>query len=158
MSKYKSFLAILLVMLAGCYEKKADDLMWLSDDRDSAFIQIERHFRGFDLAMKEVGDRYSNIFSAVNDDNWGYAIYNLTKLKTAIVNGLERRPNRKLSAQSFLNYSIPALMKTLKSKEREKFLNEFELFKQSCNNCHISEKVEYVNVILPQLHSSIVGR
>lgn len=158
MNIYKYLIITLLLLSFGCEQNRKDDLMWLSNDSDSVYIQIERHFRGFDLAMKEVGDRYSNIYSAANDENWKLAIYNLTKLKTAIDNGLERRPNRKLSAQAFLNYSIPSLMNSIKMEDKEKFLGEFEVFRQSCNNCHIREKAEYIKINIPQSHLTIIGK
>ena len=144
--KITLFLAFLF--LFGC-ENRNEKLSWLSSDKDSAFVQIERHFRGFDLAMKEVGYRYNELYIAGIDENWGYAQYHLEKIKTAIDNGLERRPNRVASAKGFLEYSIPSLMKIVQEKNKESFLTEFETFRQSCNACHINEKVEFVKVVIP---------
>jgi hypothetical protein len=62
---------------------------------------------------------------------------------------LERKPKRAASAKGFLEYSIPSLMKIIQGKNKEKFLIEFEIFRQSCNACHLQEKVEFVKVVMP---------
>jgi len=152
----KYILTILLFVLVGCDDKN-DNLRWLSSDIDSAYVQIERQFRRFDMAMQEVGYRYTELYFAGQDDNWSYAKYHLDKIKTAIDNGLERRPKRALSAHSFINSSIPSLINTIKSKNRNKFLKEFDIFRQACNSCHISEKVEFVKVVLPETRYSPVN-
>lgn len=147
------FLTILF--LIGC-ESKNEKLNWLSSDKDSAFVQIERHFRGFDMAMKEVGYRYNELYFAGVDENWGYAQYHLEKIKTAIENGLERRPKRAAAAKGFLEYSIPSLTKTIQENNKEKFIKDFETFRQSCIACHINEKVEFVKVVIPKTRLSPV--
>jgi len=145
-----SFLVIIGCKLA-CRQagNKNEKLTWLSSDNDSAFVQIEKHFRGFDMTMKEVGYRYNELYFAGIDENWDYAQYHLEKIKFAIDNGLERRPKRALSAKEFLEYSIPIFMKTIQNKNKESFIKEFDVFRQSCNACHIQEKFEFVKVVIP---------
>ena len=151
--KITLFLAFLF--LFGC-ENRNEKLSWLSSDKDSAFVQIEKHLRGFDLAMKEVGYRYNELYFAGTDENWSYVQYHLEKIKTAIDNGLERRPKRAASAKAFLEYSIPSLMKTVQSKNKDAFVKEFEMFRQSRNSCHINEKVDFVKVVIPKIRLSPV--
>jgi hypothetical protein len=145
-----------IVFITGC-NKKNKNKDWLSSDNDSAFVQIEKHFRGFDMAMQEVGYRYNELYWAGIDENWGYAQYHLEKIKTAIDNGLERRPKRAASAQGFLEYSIPALMKTIQDKNKASFMKEFEIFRQSCNSCHLQEKVEFMKVSIPDVRLSPIN-
>lgn len=151
------YFTVFFILITGC-EEKNKKLTWLSSDNDSAFVQIEKQLRGFDMAMKEVGYRYNELYFAGLDENWDYAKYHLEKIKTAIENGLERRPLRSQSAQGFLEYSIPTLMKTIQESDKESFLKEFEMFRQSCNSCHISEQVEFMNVITPQIRYSPIEK
>ncbi|MDZ7766046.1 MAG: hypothetical protein U5K00_16775 [Melioribacteraceae bacterium] len=150
-----SLFTILLFVLFGC-DGNNEKLSWLSSDKDSAYVQIERQFRGFDMAMKEVGYRYNELYFASHDENWDYAKYHLEKIETAINNGLERRPKRAASAQSFFDHSIPSLMNTIESKNKEAFVKQFEIFKQACNTCHINEDAEFVKVVIPQTRYSPV--
>jgi len=153
--KRKIILFLSLFFIIGC-ESKNEKLNWLSSDKDSAYVQIEKHFRGFDMAMKEVGYRYNELYFAGTDENWGFAQYHLEKIKIAIDNGLERRPKRATSAKGFLEYSIPSLMKKIQGKNREAFVKEFEVFRQSCNACHVNEKVDFVTVVIPKIRLSPV--
>lgn len=151
---YKIFLLIcFVVVFLGC-ENEDKKLDWLSMDSDSAFVQIEKQFRGFDVAMKEVGYRYNELYFAGKDENWSYAQYHLEKIKTAIEYGLERRPKRSLSAKGFLENSIPTMLRTIASKDREVFLKEYEILRQACIGCHIQEKVEFIKVAIPEYRLS----
>ncbi|HCY76104.1 MAG TPA: hypothetical protein DHV28_09310 [Ignavibacteriales bacterium] len=150
-------LCLAVLFIVGC-EDKNEKLSWLSSDKDSAYVQIERQLRGFDMAMKEVGYRYNELYFAGIDENWGYAQYHLEKIKTAIENGLERRPKRAASAKGFLEYSIPSLTKTIQENNKEKFIKDFETFRQSCIACHINEKVEFVKVVIPKTRLSPVEK
>jgi hypothetical protein len=48
------------------------------------------------------------------------------------------------------------MMKVIQERDKEKFLVEFEIFKQSCNACHIQEKVDFVKVVIPKTRLSPV--
>ena len=106
-ARARSALAVLLGgCLAACGGRGAAPgaagSTWLSRDRDEQRLQLERHLRGFDVAMREVGDRYVDLYWAGEDANWEAAAYELQKLRLAIENGLERRPKRATSARPFL--------------------------------------------------------
>jgi broad specificity phosphatase PhoE len=67
-------------------------------DEDARAARIERHLRGFDMAMVETAYRYAELHAAGEDRNWGYALYQAAKLRLAVANGVERRPKRAASA------------------------------------------------------------
>jgi hypothetical protein len=71
---------------------------WLSGTVDERFALVAKHLRGFDVAMLETGHRYAELYWAGRDRNWPFAQYQIDKIRTAIGNGLERRPNRAASA------------------------------------------------------------
>ena len=66
--------------------------------------------------------------------------YCLWDAKTAIDNGLERSPERAASAQPFLDFSVPSLIKTVEEKNKNEFMKKFAIFRQSNITCHIKEK------------------
>ncbi len=146
-----------IILFIGC-ENKNEKLSWLSSDQDSAFVQIERQFRGFDMAMKEVGYRYTELYFAALDENWDYAQYHLEKIKTAIENGLERRSKRAASAKGFLEYSLPRIVKVVEEKDSLNFPKKFELFRQGCITCHASEGVDFIKVVTPTIKLSPVSQ
>ncbi|MBM3778712.1 MAG: hypothetical protein FJW23_10825 [Acidimicrobiia bacterium] len=71
---------------------------WLSGTTDEKFETVAKQLRGFDMAMVETGYRFNELYWAVQDGNFGFAKYQTEKIRTALENGLERRPRRAKSA------------------------------------------------------------
>jgi hypothetical protein len=69
------------------------------------------------MAMVETGYRYTELYWAAQDDNWGYADYQIKKIRTAVENGLERRPKRAASAETFLKVMLPAVEEAITRRD-----------------------------------------
>jgi hypothetical protein len=123
---------------------------WLQGTTDERFQQIERQLRGFDKTMVEVGYRFTELYFAGQDQNWDYAQYQIEKLETALRLGLERRPKRAASAQSFFSESLPAMQEVVEKADSELFQAEIERLRSACMNCHVLEEVPYFTVELPE--------
>lgn len=156
----KPFICIVSVMLLSCTgnEKSntSDTGSWIKGSEEEKFKAIEKQFRGFDMAMVETGYRYTELYWAGQDQNWEYAHYQLDKIKTAIENGIERRPKRAQSAQSFLQNSIPAMKEAINKKDTTTFNQGFMIFQSSCRSCHIAEKVPFIQSTIPERRLSPV--
>lgn len=144
-----------LVFAFGCSDKKRPSSTdektkdWLSfGSNDERFSKVSKHLRGFDLAMVEVGYRFSELYWAGQDRNWEFAKYHSEKIRTAIKNGLERRPARTQSAQ-MIYPSLDALEEAMKMKDGKKFGAAIENLRNTCNACHSAEKVPYIHVQFP---------
>jgi hypothetical protein len=74
--------------------------------------------RGFDLAMMEVGYRYTELHWAGQDKNWDYAKYQCEKIQHVIELAMERRTNRAPSAQWFLTNAIPPMKAAIEARMR----------------------------------------
>lgn len=90
---------------------------WLDGTVDEKFETVAKQLRGFDMAMVETGYRYNELYWAAQDSNWGYAEYQVLKIRTAIENGLERRPRRAKSAQTFLTIVVPAVEEAIAKRD-----------------------------------------
>src|SRR5688572_2717458 len=71
---------------------------WLQGTPSEKFTQVERHLRGLDQAMAEIGYRYGELLVAGKERNWAYAKYQTEKMDLALRLALERRPKRAPSA------------------------------------------------------------
>lgn len=147
---------ILTIAILSCISKT--DGTWLNGDESERTALIEKHFRGFDMAMAETGYRYQELYWAGMDENWEYAQYQLTKMKLAIQNGFERRPARKKSAEYFTEEVIPSMQSVIAEKDIALFSKSFKLMTIQCNNCHKSENVEFFNVSIPEFRNSIIKK
>src|SRR3990172_1626023 len=54
---------------------------WLAGTVDEKFDTVAKQLRGFDMAMVETGYRYTEFHWAVRDRNWGYADYQIKKIR-----------------------------------------------------------------------------
>ena len=76
---------LIIVLLFSCTSKKATPKEgdgWLKGDNDRKFETISKHFRGFDMAMMEVGYRYTELYWAGQDQNWATHSSNASILQT----------------------------------------------------------------------------
>ncbi len=131
---------------------------WLKGNKKEKFEIVTNHLRGFDMAMVETGYRYQELYWAGKDKNWQYADYQINKIRLTIENGLERRPKRAQSAQSFLNTVLPEMQKAVNSKDPVLFNKNFLFLTESCNSCHAQEEVPFFNVTPPTNRQSSIKK
>jgi hypothetical protein len=122
---------------------------WIGGTKEEQLKIIEKHLRGFDMAMIEVDYRYQELFWAGKDNNWDYASYQLDKIKLTIENALQRRPQRANSAENFLQNVLPEMKKSVESKDTAIFITTFKILTLNCNKCHVAEKVPFFTVEPP---------
>lgn len=148
-----SIVAALLV-LAGCEagtessrsELKPNDWLLSAESDEDRFRLIQRQFRGFDQPMWEVGERYARLHEALLRQNPELAAYHWEKIRTAIENGIAKRPARRANAEQFLLNDIWSEVDAdLRSGDATRAWRGFERAKTTCQGCHEAEKVGYMN-------------
>ena len=117
---------------------------------DEKFDTVAKQLRGFDMAMVETGYRYTELHWAAQDRNWGYADYQIKKIRTTVENGLERRPKRAKSAETFLRIVVPAVEEAIARRDATLLQERLATLRSTCNTCHEAEKIEFVHVGEPQ--------
>ena len=163
-------LLLLALVAVGCAGSSSDsplaasstavpegDSWLLSGTSDERFARIARHLRGFDVAMVETGYRYGELYWAGQDRNWDYAMYQIEKIRTAVKNGVERRPKRGRSAQ-MLEGALRGVEEAVRSKNPTMFAERFHVLTATCNTCHQSERVPFVHVRPPSVRTSPAGQ
>jgi hypothetical protein len=150
--------ALMLLFACDGKEKMQAEGQWIRGTETEKLHVIEKHFRGFDLAMVETGYRYQELYWAGQDENWEYANYQLEKIKIAISNGLERRPKRSNSARNFLESVLPEMETAILQKEKTIFNSKFEMLTMNCNACHAMENVPFFTVKVPLNRQSPIKR
>ena len=131
----------------------SDEAGWLAGTMDQKFETVAKQLRGFDMAMVETGYRYTELYWAAQDRNWGFADYQIKKIPTAVENGLERRPKRAKSAETFLTIVVPAVEEAIAKRDAMLLQERLGTLRSTCNTCHEAEKVEFVHVGEPRMRS-----
>lgn len=128
----------------------------LSGTNDDRFTRVAKHLQGFDVAMVETGYRYAELYWAGQDENWDYAKYQAGKIRTAVQNGVERRPRRGPSAQ-MLEGALSAVEAAIAARDPALFSEQFSALTATCNACHHAEDVAFVRVRPPAARTSPTG-
>ncbi|MBL8949775.1 MAG: hypothetical protein JNK82_03300 [Myxococcaceae bacterium] len=155
-----SLLCVALLSI-GCSRKIAEpppgpDAWLLAGTDEERFARIARQLRGFDVAMVEVGYRYGELHWAGQDGDWAFASYQLQKIRTALANGVERRPKRGPSAR-MLEGALGGVEEAVAAKDPALFTARFTALTGSCNACHLAEQVPFVHVRPPEVRCSPAG-
>lgn len=122
---------------------------WIHGDSGQRWTTVERHLRGLDVAMVEIGYRYQELYWAGVESNWEYADYQLTKLRLSLANALERRPKRRASAEKLFLPLLDDMKRAVVGKERAGFEENFARLTAACNSCHSAESVASFRVDVP---------
>ncbi|MGH9788119.1 MAG: hypothetical protein ACRD4U_05395 [Candidatus Acidiferrales bacterium] len=154
-------LAVIALLLAALAWRQARSTRavagdWLQGAPPERVRQLERHLRGTDIAMWEIGYRFTELNFAGEDGNWDYAKYQAEKIDLALRLALERRPKRAESAQPFLNNDLPAVRQAIESGDRAAFHSAMERLRAACVRCHTEEKLPYFTVEQPKRRVSPV--
>lgn len=114
---------------------------WLKGDVDEKFAQIEKHLRGLDVAMAEIGYRYGELYFAAREQNWEYADYQTEKISLAMELALERRPKRLEASRAFIEKDLPDLKAAISSRNIDRLRSSLDRLHNSCIDCHRAENV-----------------
>ncbi len=146
------FLLFLLSSLLSGGNSYSTKSNWLVDinTTDGKFKAIQKQFRGFDLAMVEVGYRFNTFYFAIKDKNYDLALYNWDKIKKAIENGIIRRPKRAVDAKAmFLDTQYGIMRKALQEHDAKAAQKAYKETKNLCNACHQAQRVPFIEVVDP---------
>jgi len=151
-------ITVVIVLFTGIFSCSRNNPQgeWIVGSKEEQVIITEKHFRGLDVAMLEIGHRYQELYWAGQDENWEYASYQLDKIKLTLANAIERRPLREESGDYFLKNDLPGMADAVSKMDSAVFNNAFRVFTISCNSCHAKEKVSYFNVQVPVIRTSII--
>ena len=129
---------------------------WIRGSQEEQIEKIEKHFRGFGVAMAEMGYRYNELYWAGRDANWEYAEHQAEEIEELIELALERRPARERSAAHFLQVALPEINEAIEKRDSELFLQKYEALNASCNACHQAEKHGFIHIAIPEQRTSVV--
>jgi hypothetical protein len=127
---------------------------WIKGTTEERFGRVERHLRGMDQAMAEIGYRYGELHYAIKEKNWEYAKYQTEKMDLTMRLALERRPKRAPSSQPFLNEDLPAVLQAIKNQDAPQMERAMERLHNSCVACHRSENVLYFRGAVERLRDA----
>jgi hypothetical protein len=133
---------------------------WLAKlSPDARSKAIERQLRGWETTMAEVSYRYTEMYWGGVDGNWDYAAHMSEELEKAIGLGLERRPQYRKSAETFLlTTALPQVGEAIKKKDAALFKQRIESLRAACTACHAAEKHAFIKIGLPTVRRNPIEK
>ena len=117
---------------------------------DARTEAIQRQLRGFETTMAEVAYRYTEMYWGGIDGNWDYAAHMQEELRKALDLGLERRPEYRKSAETFLlTAALPQVGEAIKKKDLGLFKQRIDGLRAGCSACHAAEKHAFIKIAVP---------
>src|SRR5262245_17068037 len=117
---------------------------------DARTEAVQRQLRGFETTMAEVAYRYTEMYWGGVDGNWDYAAHMQQELGKALELGLERRPQYRKSAETFLlKTTLPQVGEAIKKKDPALFKERIDALRAGCTSCHAAEKHAFIKIAVP---------
>lgn len=101
----------------------------------------------FAIPMREVGDRFQNMYFAAKAGNWGLAFYMSKYMNNAMNPAKITKPAEYPLWSSFYNDTFAPVNKAIFAKDLAAFEKEYTVVIKSCNECHTAMGYGFIQVI-----------
>ena len=110
----------------------------------------------FAIPMREVGDRFQNMYFAAKGGNWGLAFYMSKYMNGAMNPAKVTKPNEYPLWSSFYTEKFAPVNKAIMAKDIAAFEKEYTAVIKECNACHEAMGYGFIKVV-KQKEPSDVG-
>lgn len=117
------------------------------DDLKAQMDQIKGALPKFAIPMREVGDRFQNIYFAAKDGNWALAAYMSKYMNNALNPAKVTKPKEYADWASFYGGTFDAVNKAIAAQDFKLFEKEYQAVIPACNECHEGMGYGFIKVI-----------
>jgi hypothetical protein len=101
----------------------------------------------FAIPMREVGDRFQNMYFAAKDGNWGLAFYMSKYMNGAMNPAKVTKPQEYEMWKSFYTETFAPVNKAIVARDFKAFEKEYTAVIKSCNDCHAGMGYAFIKVV-----------
>src|SRR5215470_8841437 len=101
----------------------------------------------FAIPMREVGDRYQNMYFAAKDGNWGLAFYMSKYMNGAMNPARITKPDEYAMWKSFYDETFAPVNKAIMAKDFAAFDKAYTAAMNACNQCHAGLGYGFIKVV-----------
>ena len=109
----------------------------------------------FAIPMREVGDRFQDMNSAVRGGNWALAAYMSKYMNNAMNPARLTKPDEYKVWQAFYENSFAATNKAIQAKDAKAFDAAYIAVINDCNGCHAAMGYGFIKVVKQAAASDI---
>ena len=101
----------------------------------------------FAIPMREVGDRFQNMYFAAKDGNWALAAYMSKYMNGAMNPAIVTKPAEYKVWKSFYDDTFTPVNKAIMAKDLKAFDTAYLGVVKDCNNCHQGMGYGFIKVV-----------
>src|SRR6202521_2838196 len=101
----------------------------------------------FAIPMREVGDRFQNMYFAAKGGNWALAAYMSKYMNGAMNPASVTKPAEYKVWKNFYDETFAGVNKTIQAKDMKAFDSAYTGVIKDCNNCHEGMGYGFVKVV-----------
>ena len=101
----------------------------------------------FAIPMREVGDRFQNMYFAAKGGNWGLAFYMSKYMNNALNSAKLTKPDEYPLWNSFYTEKFAPVNKAIMAKDVAAFEKEYTAVIKECNACHTAMGYAFIKVV-----------
>jgi hypothetical protein len=121
--------------------------LYAAEDVQKQIDEIKGTLPKFAIPMREVGDRFQNMYYAAQGGNWGLAAYMSKYMNGAMNPAKVTKPNEYEAWKAFYADTFAPVNKAITAHDFEAFAKEYDAVINSCNACHEGMGYGFIKVI-----------
>ena len=128
-------------MLSGIAALSAEDALQPQIDAIKAVLPK------FAIPMREVGDRFQNMYFAAQGGNWGLAAYMSKYMNNSMNPASLTKPKEYPVWKNFYERGFAAVNSAIQAQDFKAFTTAYDNAIHSCNACHIAMGYGFIMVV-----------
>lgn len=116
-------------------------------DTQAQLDAIKAAIPKFAVPMREVGDRFQNMYFAAKDGNWALAAYMSKYMNGAMNPAKLTKPAEYPAWKSFYEGQFATVEKTIQAKDLKGFEAAYTKVINNCNGCHQAMGYGFIKVV-----------
>jgi hypothetical protein len=117
------------------------------EDQQAQIEAIKGALPKFAIPMREVGDRFQNIYFAAEGGNWGLAAYMAKYMNGAMNPAKVTKPKEYEDWKSFYEGAFAPVTKAINAQDLPAFKKAYTAVINSCNECHVGMGYGFIKVV-----------
>jgi hypothetical protein len=109
--------------------------------------QLKAALPKFAIPMREVGDRFQNMYFAAKGGNWALAAYMSKYMNGALNPAILTKPDEYKTWKSFYETTFAPVNKAIQAKDWKAFESAYNASIPNCNGCHQGMGYGFIKVV-----------
>ena len=138
----------MIAALAGLLSFGAAAPAHAQEDVQKQIDAVKGALPKFAIPMREVGDRFQNMYYAAKGGNWGLAFYMSKYMNGAMNPAKVTKPAEYATWADFYGKTFDPVNKAIMAQDFKAFDKEYKAVLGSCNGCHSATGYGFIEVKL----------